>query len=47
MAEKTGNLIKLTYEFNCGWCCEVSFDGESGLELQPVSLEVLMVKEEF
>ena len=28
MAEKTGNLIKLTYEFNCGWCCEVSFDGE-------------------
>jgi len=28
MAEKTGNLIKLTYEFNSGWCCEVSFDGE-------------------
>jgi hypothetical protein len=28
MAEKRGDLIKLTYEFNCGWCCEVSFDGE-------------------
>ena len=28
MAEKTGNLIKLTYEFNSGWCCEVSFDGD-------------------
>ena len=28
MAEKTGNLIKLTYEFNSGWCCEVSFDDE-------------------
>jgi hypothetical protein len=28
MAEKRGDLIKLTYEFNSGWCCEVSFDGE-------------------
>ena len=28
MAEKTGNLIKLTYDFNSGLCCEVSFDGE-------------------
>jgi hypothetical protein len=28
MAEKRGDLIKLTYEFNYGWCCEVSFDGE-------------------
>ena len=28
MAEKTGNLIKLTYDFNSALCCEVSFDGE-------------------
>ena len=28
MAEKTGNLIKLIYNFNSGLCCEVSFDGE-------------------
>jgi hypothetical protein len=28
MAEKRGDLVKLTYEFNYGWCCEVSFDGE-------------------
>ena len=28
MAEKTGNLIKLTYDFNSGLCCEVSFDGK-------------------
>jgi hypothetical protein len=28
MAEKTGNLIKLTYDFNSSRCCEVSFDGE-------------------
>ena len=28
MAEKTGNLVKLTYDFNSGLCCEVSFDGE-------------------
>jgi hypothetical protein len=29
MAEKTGNLIKLVYEFNSARCCEVSFDGEN------------------
>jgi hypothetical protein len=28
MAEKTGNLIKLTYDFDSSRCCEVSFDGE-------------------
>ncbi len=28
MAEKRGDLIKLTYDFNSGLCCEVSFDGE-------------------
>jgi len=28
MAEKTGNLIKLVYDFNSARCCEVSFDGE-------------------
>ena len=28
MAEKRGDLIKLTYEFNSARCCEVSFDGE-------------------
>jgi hypothetical protein len=28
MAEKTGNLIKLTYDFDSPRCCEVSFDGE-------------------
>jgi len=29
MAEKTGNLVKLVYEFNSARCCEVSFDGEN------------------
>ena len=28
MAEKRGDLIKLTYDFNSALCCEVSFDGE-------------------
>ena len=28
MAEKRGDLIKLTYDFNSVRCCEVSFDGE-------------------
>jgi hypothetical protein len=28
MAEKPGDLNKLTYEFNSARCCEVSFDGE-------------------
>ena len=28
MSEKKGNLIKLTYDFNSGLCCEVSFDGK-------------------
>jgi hypothetical protein len=28
MAEKRGDLVKLTYDFNSGLCCEVSFDGE-------------------
>lgn len=28
MAEKRGDLIKLTYDFNSVKCCEVSFDGE-------------------
>jgi hypothetical protein len=28
MAEKTGNLVKLVYDFNTVKCCEVSFDGE-------------------
>ena len=27
MAEKTGNLVKLVYDFNSARCCEVSFDG--------------------
>jgi len=28
MKEKTGNLIKLTYDFNSGLCGEASFDGK-------------------
>ena len=28
MAEKTGNLIKLTYDFESSRSCEVSIDGE-------------------
>jgi len=28
MAEKRGDLIKLTYDFNSVRCCEVSFDGK-------------------
>jgi len=28
MAEKRGDLVKLTYEFNSARCCEVSFNGE-------------------
>ena len=28
MAEKTGNLIKLTYDFESSRCCEVSINGE-------------------
>jgi hypothetical protein len=28
MAEKRGDLVKLTYKFNSARCCEVSFNGE-------------------